>query len=122
VDTLAAEDGATQPRDGINGSHTHFELDGAPASRRVIPAVAQDETHAVALADGNRSRQYDEHAGDGLAGGDQVLTSTVRSRFAKSRDARDLFVRQRREHLVAACYQVRRRVIGHQPFRIRSAV
>ena len=65
----------------------------------------------VAAGDAQRAREHDEHARASLPGLEQTLAVRVAARRAEAAQARDLLVREDREHLRAARFE-RRRVVG----------
>ena len=69
---------------------------------RALTRDRHDVAQAVALADGDRTLQHDEHARTGLARREQAVAARVASHRAEPADARDLRLGQHRKHLMAA--------------------
>jgi hypothetical protein len=75
---------------------------------KLAGALARDRCdvpHAVPLADDQAALGHDEHAGSGLAGGEQPLAARVASQGTEAVDPRDVHVGQTRKHLMAAAGQ-----------------
>ena len=67
--------------------------------------------HAVALGNGHRTAQHDEHAGAGLTGGEEPLAAFELQQRAKTLDARNLGRDEQRKHLLAPACVHRGRVV-----------